>query len=89
MIRVKTAREEFLAGKSGGYVYGYVIRRKAFPVYVELGIEREYQLSASDDPNTEYRLFRRCNVLFAETDELLDREEYIWKSTDVVVVIYT
>ncbi|MDZ4878437.1 MAG: hypothetical protein CLLPBCKN_007872 [Chroococcidiopsis cubana SAG 39.79] len=88
MIRVKTLREEFEAGENGGYVYGKIQRQRSFPVYVELGIEQEYIPSSQDNSKTEYRLFQKCNVFVAETDEELDREEYIYSSLNVTVIIY-
>lgn len=88
MIRVKTIREEFDAGEAGGYVYGEIRRQKILPVFVKLGIEQKYYPSPSDDPNTRYRLFSRCAVYVAETDEQLDRGEFIFRSLDTTVVIY-
>ncbi len=88
VIRVRTVHEEFEAAEDGGYVYGKMHRQKSFPVYVELGTEEEYILSSKDDPKTEYRFFRGCNVFVAETDEQLDRGEYIFTSPSATVVIY-
>lgn len=88
LIRVRAVREEFEAGADGGYVYGEIQRQKNFPVYVELGKEEEYIPSSNDDPKTEYRLFRKCNVSVAENDEQLDREDYIYSSLGVTVIIY-
>lgn len=88
MIRVKTVREEFKASENGGYVYGEIQRQRSFPVYVELGVEKEYIPSSQDNLKTEYRLFHKCNVFVAETDEQLDRGEYIYSSLNVTVIIY-
>jgi hypothetical protein len=87
VIRVKTIREEFESGADGGYIYGEIQRQKKFPVYVDLGTE-EYIPSAKDDTKTEYRLFTGCNAFVAESDEQLDREEYISSSLNVTVIIY-
>lgn len=88
VLRIRTRREEFIEGNSGGYVYGEIQRQKSFPVYVELGIEEEYIPSSQDNSKTEYRLFKNCTVFVAETDEQLDRGEYILSQTQATVVIY-
>lgn len=88
VLRIRTRREEFIEGNSGGYVYGEIQRQKSFPVYVELGIEEEYTPSSQDNSKTEYRFFRNCIVSVAETNEQLDRGKYIYSLTDVTVVIY-
>jgi hypothetical protein len=88
MIRVKTIRAEFEAARSSGYVYGQIVRQTVFPVYIELGKEREYTASPNDNPNTEYRFFAKCSVYVAETEDQLDRENYLATSLGVDVVIY-
>lgn len=88
VIRIKTPRQEFEAAKNHGYVYGYIQRKQAFPVYVELGKEEEYIRSARDDDRTDYKLFRRCNVFLSENDEQLDNEKYISQSSNETVIIY-
>lgn len=65
-----------------------MIKRKNFPVYVELGIEEDYRYSPSDNINTRYRFFNHCNIFVAETDEQLDREEYLTSMKDESVTIY-
>ena len=88
VIRVRTIREQFEAAEADGYVYGNIQRQQSFTVYVELAREEEFIPSSQDDPKTEYRLFRGCNVFVAETDEQLDTGEYIFSSLDVKVIIY-
>ena len=88
ILRIKTLREEFNSAVSGGYVYGEIIRKKSFPVYVDLGTEHNYQPSAKDDPNTEYKIFRTCSVYIAETEEKLDRGEYVSSTKGTTVIIY-
>lgn len=88
ILRVRTVREEFEAAEDGGYVYGEIQRRQRFPVYVELGKEKEYIPSSEDDPNTEYRIFTGCNVFVAESNAQLDREEYVSRAASVTVIIY-
>ncbi len=87
-VRVKTPREEFSAATNNGYVYGRLVRKSPLPTYVELGTERDYTPSPKDDPNTEYRYFVNCTVCVAETEEELDREDYIAEWMGVAVIIY-
>ncbi len=87
-LRIKTTRIDFDAAADGGYVYGQIIRRVRLPVYVELGIEQEYIPSPQDNPMTEYKFFRDCNVYVAKTEEQLDAEDYILEHLGVAVVIY-
>ncbi|GBF81231.1 hypothetical protein [Aphanothece sacrum] len=88
LLRVKTPREEFDAAEDKGYVYGEIRRTKILPTYIELGEETSYIQSNQDDPNTKYRIFRKCNVYLSETEEQLDRQEYIYKNINVTVIIY-
>jgi hypothetical protein len=57
-------------------------------LYVDLGTEHNYQPSAKDDPNTEYKIFRTCSVYIAETEEKLDRGEYVSSTKGTTVIIY-
>lgn len=86
--KIRTIRAEFEAARSNGYVYGQIIRQDVFPVYVELGSEREYIPSPNDDPMTEYRFFTNCTIYAAETEDQLDRGQYIAIMPSVSVVIY-
>ncbi len=88
MIRIKTIREEFEAAEENGYVYGEIIRKKSFPVYIELGREVNYIPSPSDNPKTDYRLFRECHIFVAETNEQLDREDFVYDQEGESVIIY-
>ncbi len=88
VLRVKTPSEEFDAAENDGYVYGEIRRAKIFPVYVELGQETDYIPSSRDDPNTKYIIFKRCNIYLSETEEQLDRGEYISETSNVTVIIY-
>ncbi len=71
-LRVKVEREDFDLVFSNGWVDGLVQGRRGLWVYVELGTEQEYIKRPSDDPRTEYRLFRGCDVFFAESREQLE-----------------
>ncbi|BDA76543.1 unknown protein (plasmid) [Calothrix sp. PCC 7716] len=71
-LRVKVEREDFSRAISNGWVDGLVQGRKGLWVYVELGTEQEYIPSPNDDARTEYRLFRGCDVFFAESREQLE-----------------
>lgn len=66
MIKVRTPRAEFYAASSNGDVYGEIVRAEVFPVYVGLGVEREYVPSSNDERTTEYRFFAACTVYVAE-----------------------
>ena len=88
MYKIKTQKIEFDAATSNGYVYGEIVRTTTFPVYIELGAEQEYISSAKDDSKTEYRLFTNCTIYMAETEEQLDRENYIGTLKNQTVVIY-
>ncbi|MEH2305349.1 hypothetical protein [Nostoc sp.] len=77
MLTVRTIKAEFDNAESYGYVYGYIVRKDIFPVYITLAKEQEYISSPLDDKNTEFRTFASCTVYIAETDEELDRENYI------------
>ena len=85
-LRIKTAREEFNSAANQGYVYGEIKRQKSFPVYVELGFEENYNPSPQDDPNTEYRIFRNCNVYIGENEEKLDQGIFIQKTSSTVII---
>jgi hypothetical protein len=87
IVVVKTPDEEFQSAESYGYVYGYIIRRQRFPVYVNLGEEKEYIPSFADDDKTEYRIFQNCIVYVSETDENLDNKNYIQKIENALVKI--
>lgn len=71
-LRVKVTRSDFESATSDGWVDGLVQGRKGLWAYVELGTEQEYIPSSKDDPRTEYRLFRGCDVFFALSQEQLE-----------------
>lgn len=85
---IKTSKLDFDSAESYGYIYGYIIRQEVFPVYVELGKEKEYIPSAKDNEKTEYKLFINCSVLISETDEKLDEQEYVQIIEHISVKIY-
>lgn len=77
MLTVKTIEAEFNSAKSFGYVYGYIVRKERFSVYVELGKEQDYILSSGDNTDTEFKFFVNSTVYIAETDEQLDKQNYV------------
>jgi len=86
---VKADRAEFKAAIADGCVYGELRGKRSLYVYAELGKELEYFPSSKDDPNTEYRMFTRCNVFFAKTKEQLANGDFEAEDLpDVTVVIY-
>jgi len=88
IVEVKTPRKEFQSAESYGYVYGYIIRRQIFPVYIELGEEKEYIPSYADNDKTEYKIFQNCRIYVSETDVDLDNENYIQTIEKALVKIY-
>lgn len=89
-LRVKVEREDFELATSNGWVDGLVQGRKGFWAYVELGYEQEYIPSPNDDPRTEYRLFRGCDVFLAESQEQLESvtDNSNAKLTNITVILY-
>lgn len=87
-FRIRVSRIDFDAASNEGYVYGQIVRQGKLAVYVELGVEKDYTPSQSDDPVTEYRFFSDCNVYVAETEDELDREVYLAQQLGVAVIIY-
>lgn len=86
VLRIKTPSEEFNSAENQGYVYGEIKRQKSFPVYVELGFEENYNPSPQDDPKTEYRIFRNCNVYVGENEEKLDQCIFMQKTSTTVII---
>jgi hypothetical protein len=87
-FRVKVTRPDFDIAESDGWVDGLLQGRRGLYVYVELGKEMEYVTRPSDDPMTEYRIFRNCSVFFANTREQLDTCEFDGQELNVTVIIY-
>lgn len=88
-LRIKASRAEFKAAIADGCVYGELRGKRSLYVYAELGHELEYIPSPKDDPNTEYRMFTRCNVFFAKTKEQLANGDFEAEDLpDATVVIY-
>lgn len=90
-IYIRTAKEEFDAAQSNGYVYGQLRRKTVIPVYVELGQQLNRRPSPNDKPNTKYKFFKGCTVYVAETEEQLDNAEDLQSLTrmpDVSIHIY-
>jgi len=88
-LRIKASREEFEAACTNGCVYGEIRGKRGLYVYAELGREQEYVRSNNDDPTTEYRLFKGCDVYFAKTrDQLANGEFEAEDLPNVTVIIY-
>lgn len=89
IVRIKASNAEFEAACAGGCVYGELRGKRGLYVYAELGAEREYIPSPKDNPDTEYRMFVRCNVSFAKTSEQLANGDFEAEELpDATVVIY-
>ncbi len=88
-LKVKVTREDFnLAIPLDGWVDGLVKGRTGLWVYVELGEEQEYIPSPKDNPKTDFRLFRGCDVYYGDSQEQLETGGYKAEEHDVTVVIY-
>ncbi|MCC5638321.1 hypothetical protein LC593_21270 [Nostoc sp. CHAB 5844] len=48
-----------------------------FKVKVELGVEVDYVPQTNDNPKTDYRCFRMCDVFYATDQEMLENEEWL------------
>jgi hypothetical protein len=84
--RIKALNElEFESAKSGEAVYG---KYKGLFVYIELGMEGEYQEKPQDDPKTQYRFFRQCKVEYSTTEEESEQGIYQYNETDVDLILY-
>jgi hypothetical protein len=87
-IKIKADLEEFALAIANGAVYGKVIRAIVIAVYVDLGNSEIYRPSPKDDPNAEYKKFSGCTIYYAESDEKLDKREYLNITRNCTVVIY-
>jgi hypothetical protein len=88
-LRVKVTRADFESATSDGWVDGLVQGRKDVWAYVELGTEQEYIPRESDNPRTEYRLFRGCDVFLAKSQEKLEALNYDGQLLSVTVILYS
>jgi hypothetical protein len=89
VLRIKVTRADFESATSDGWVDGLLQGKKEIWVYVELGTEQEYIPSPSDDPRTEYRLFRGCDAFFAKSQERLEAQIYEAEQLNVTVILYS
>lgn len=85
ILRIKVNRTNFEAAESDGWVDGQF---RGLWAYIELGTEEEYISKPSDNPKTEYRLFRRCDAFFYDSQELLEEGVYKLREQNVTVIIY-
>ncbi|MBW4635769.1 MAG: hypothetical protein KME30_28985 [Iphinoe sp. HA4291-MV1] len=88
ILRIKVSRNDFNAATSDGWVDGLVQGREGLYTYVELGKEQEYIPKPTDDPKTEYRMFRGCSVFFATSLKRLAEGYYEAEESNVTVIIY-
>jgi len=87
-LRLKVTPEEFSFATQDGWVDGIIKGRRGLWVYVELGTDEEYIPKVNDDPKTEYRFFRCCNIYYAKTQEQLEIEDFEANEYNVTVIIY-
>ncbi|ELS03574.1 hypothetical protein Xen7305DRAFT_00032980 [Xenococcus sp. PCC 7305] len=85
---VKVCKEEFEAAESDGYVFGTMLVGTAKAhVYVQLGIEKDYQGRRNDHPNTSYRFFLNSTIYYAKTASDIDNEQYEGSLENLTVII--
>jgi nicotinamidase-related amidase len=87
-VSVKVTREDFEESFSDGWVDGQVQGRSGVWVYVELGKEVEYIPRPSDNPKTDYKCFKGCSIFYAKSQEMLEREEWLFTDENITVIIY-
>lgn len=87
-LKLKVSREDFTEAKTDGWVDGQVRGQSALWAYVELGKKVKYIPHPKDDPKTEYKRFIRCNVFYAESQQMLENEEWQAEDYNVTVIIY-
>ena len=73
---------------SKGWIDGQISGKRGIYVYVELGLEKEYEPRPIDDPKTKYKYFSGCNVLYATSSENLEKEVFEAEEQNVTVIIY-
>ncbi|MFN6568250.1 hypothetical protein [Dendronalium sp. ChiSLP03b] len=88
LIRVKVSKAFFNKVQSNEWIDGLFQGNQGCWVYVELGEEYEYISSPKDDPKTEYRIFRGCDVFYADSLENLENEKYLGSAENQTVIIY-
>ena len=89
ILTLKVTREDFdLATPFDGWVDGLIEGQQGVWVYAELGKEEEYIPKPTDDPNTDFRLFRGCDIYYGDSQEQLEMEDYKAEEYGVIVRIY-
>ncbi|MDF5726550.1 MAG: hypothetical protein PUP92_00555 [Rhizonema sp. PD38] len=73
---------------SKGWIDGYIAGKRSIYVYIELGLETEYEPRPNDAPKTEYKYFYGCNVFYATSIENLEKEIFEAEEQNVTVIIY-
>lgn len=65
--RIRALNElEFEEAKANEAVYG---KYRELYVYVTLGSENIYLEHPTDNPKTQYRLFKKCTIEYSETED--------------------
>jgi hypothetical protein len=83
--RIQVSRKQFDRAETGVEVFGKWLQVN---VSVDLGREVEYRPSRQDDPNTQYRCFLDCEVLYYRTAEDLITGNYVVIDPRVTVILY-
>lgn len=92
LIRIKVTNIEFQGAESNGFAYGRDLKKKikgsCYSVFIRLGEEKPYTYREWEDPSLECRLFKECHISYAESDEKVDDEDYLFTLPIVDIVIY-
>jgi hypothetical protein len=92
LIRVKVTDIEFEGAKSNGFAYGQDLSRRVkgscYSVFIRLGEEKPYTYRESEDSSIECRFFKDCSIFYAENDEKVDNEDYLFTLPMVNIIIY-
>jgi hypothetical protein len=83
--RIKADPLEFAQAQTNGSVYG---KWNQLYVYAELGQEVSYTPRSNDDLNTEYKMFRNCELSYTDTEENLDNALFGATTTEELLIVY-
>jgi hypothetical protein len=85
MKRIKADPLEFAQAQTNGSVYG---KWNQLYVYAKLGQEVSYNPRHNDDPKTEYKMFRNCELSYTDTEEKLDDALFFTATTEALLIVY-
>jgi hypothetical protein len=92
LIRVKVTDLEFKGAESNGFAYGQDlsmrVKGSCYSVFIRLGEEKPYTYREWEDSSIECRFFKDCSISYAENDEKVDNEDYLFTLPTVNIIIY-